>query len=93
MTRRTLADATREAVIAERAGALDLAGARCRAVDRLLERRKMTAEEAGWTKRAIRNFADDLAIGLHRDGNDPAGVRDAMRALTTGVERPKGGAA
>lgn len=81
MTRRSFAQVVRDTIVSERSGALSLARVRCGEIDRLVKRGVIDAAQGDLTKRHLVNFADDLAIGLHRDGHDPEGVRDALRSL------------
>lgn len=87
MTRRTFTDVRREEIVAERGGVLTLARAHCGQIDALVERRRISAEDATHLKERLRAFADQIATGLHREGTDPAGTRAAMRAIVLGDRR------
>lgn len=82
--RRTVADIEIAAIVAERAGVLALRRQHELAVDRALERGRLTGADATAVKQVLRGFADAIAIGLHRETGDTIAVRDAMRAVVEG---------
>jgi len=81
MARRTISQVQIAVLCDERAGVLALARQRCVAIDGLVERHTMDADFAKEVKRTLRQFADDIAIGLHIEGDDLPGAREAMRAI------------
>ena len=78
--------AVTEAIVTERAGVLAHARAFCAALDRWQARCRFGEAEAKDIKRAVRNFANDIAIGLHVDGEDAGAVRETMRARIKDME-------
>lgn len=83
----------RETILAERGAVLGHARAFARAIDTMVARGGDAAEgqsEAGAIRRAILNFANDVAIGLHRDGPEDPDVRTAMAALIKQMEAGNG---
>lgn len=83
----------RETIVAERGPVLGHARAFARAIDTMVARGGDAAEdqsEAGAIRRAILNFANDVAIGLHRDGPEDPDVRTAMAALIKQMEAGNG---
>jgi hypothetical protein len=70
-----------EAIVHERTAILTHRRKHAAGIDEQVRRGRMTEEEAAMCKRCVAAFADDLAIGLHVDGTDPDGVRDAMRGV------------
>ena len=82
--RRTFRDVERDAIVAEREGVLTLACSYGLQLDAMIAAGKIKGEDATELKQRVRAFADMIATGLHRDGADPAGVRDAMRAIVKG---------
>ena len=81
MARRTISEVKIAVLCDERAGVLALARQRCVAIDGLVERGAVDPDFAKEVKRAVRQFADDIAIGLHIEGDDLPGVREAMRPI------------
>jgi hypothetical protein len=82
-----VATATKDAIIAERTGVLGFARKFCAGVDKNAGRGLLSIEEGAALKDAVRRFADDIAIGLHRDGSDPDGVRAALRVIVLGESK------
>ncbi len=78
------AEVERETIVAERAGVLALARSYGRAVDVAVSKNRIGAGEASALKGWAKAFADMIAIGLHREDADPAGVHAAMRAIVEG---------
>lgn len=70
-----------ETIVAERAAVLSYARAKRVQISALVSRGRLTEQEGSALSSWIAVFADDVAIGLHRDGEDPAEVRGMMRAL------------
>ena len=73
-----------DTIVAERAGVLAYARTKCGQVDRMIAAKRLTADEGAAVKTALRSIADEIATGLHRDGDDPVGVRAAMRETVRG---------
>ena len=86
MARRTVLEIKRATIVDERGGVLALSRQRCLAIDGLIGSGKMDAEFGSQLKRSILQFADDVAIGLHVDGEDLPGVRDAMRPIVKAAQ-------
>jgi hypothetical protein len=77
------------AIVNERAGVLAHARSFCAALERHQRRGRYGAAEAADIRRSILNFANDIAIGLHvdgDDGDDGGVVRAAMREKIKGME-------
>lgn len=74
----------RAVIVRERSGVLGLARARGRAIDQVVRRGRMDADEAAAIKKALTVFAGDIAIGLHVEGSDDPEIRHAMRPIVTG---------
>ncbi len=70
-----------ETIVAERAAVLSHARAKREQITALVARGRLPGVDAAELTRWILAFADEVAIGLHRAGDDPAEVRRAMRAL------------
>lgn len=70
-----------DTIVAERAAVLTSSRRYCAGVAANLRAGRLSSETATAMQEAVRTFASDVAIGLHRDGSDPAGVRAAMRAV------------
>ena len=81
MKRRTFNDVRVSEIVAERTAVLTLRLERDRQIGQVAARGRLTTEEAEAIKTELRVFADMIATGLHREEADPAGVRDAMRAV------------
>ena len=81
MTRRTRQQIARDTIVDERAGVLALARLRGAAIDQVVARGKMDADEAALIKKTLNVFAGDIAIGLHIEGADDPEIRVAMRPI------------
>lgn len=66
-------------IVEERAAVLGHARRFVAGAEKALRERRLSAEIVTEVQLVIRTFAMDVAIGLHRDGHDPAGVRAAMK--------------
>lgn len=86
MARRTISEAQLAVVVDERAGVLTHMRRRCNDIDAIVARGRMDADMAVELKRRLKQFADDIAIGLHIDGADFPGVRDAMRPIVKAAQ-------
>jgi len=75
------AQIARETIVNERAGVLGLAQSKARMLAR-----QSGDSEAQSVRRALLNFANEVAIGLHRDGIEDSAVRSAMKAVVGKME-------
>lgn len=75
-----------DVIVTERAGVLAHARAFCAALERWQLRGRYGAAESADIRRAVMNFATDIAIGLHVNGEDGAAVRAAMKARVKDME-------
>jgi hypothetical protein len=81
MARRTITEIQRAVVVDERGGVLTYARDRCKSVDAMVARGSMDEEAGRLIKTTIRQFSGAVAIGLHIEGEDLPGVREAMRPI------------
>jgi len=70
------AQIARETIVNERAGVLGLAQSKARMLAK-----QSGDSEAQAVRRALLNFANEVAIGLHREGVEDPAVRIAMKAV------------
>lgn len=73
-----------ETIVAERAGVLSHARAKREQIAALVERGRLPGIDGAELSRWISAFADEIAIGLHRAGEDPAEVRPTMKGRING---------
>lgn len=84
MTRRTFRDVEVATIVAERAAVLAFARVKAAQIGVLADVGKLPGVDAAALKQQLRGFADAIAIGLHRDGDELAEVRAALRGVMTG---------
>lgn len=68
-------------IVAERAGVLSHARTVCASITAIETRGGLGQADASFVRRVVRNFATDIAIGFHVDGEPSRGVQAQMRAL------------
>lgn len=71
----------RDTIVHERSAMLTHRRLHSAGIDEQVRLGRMSEDEGALCKRCVAAFADDLAIGLHVEGADPDGVREAMRAV------------
>jgi len=69
-----------ETIVHERTAMLTHRRRHAAGIDEQVRRGRMSEEEGALCKRCVATFADDLAIGLHIEGDDLPGVREAIKA-------------
>lgn len=72
--------AVQAAVVAERAGVLSHARTVCASITAIEARGALGHSDASYLRRVLRNFATDIAIGFHVDGEPSPELRALMRA-------------
>lgn len=79
------ADAIRAAVtlaiVGERAGVLGHARSVCASITAIEARGALGHSDASYLRRVLRNFANDIAIGFHVDGEPSPELRAQLREM------------
>ena len=68
-------------IVAERAGVLSHARTVCASITAIEGRGGLAQADASFVRRVVLNFANDIAIGFHVDGEPSRAVQAQMRAL------------
>jgi len=74
-------EAVTDAIVGERAGVLSHARMMCGSIDKIAAISGLTSAEASFVKRVLRNFANDIAIGFHVEGEWSPELRTRMREV------------
>lgn len=73
--------AVMDAIVGERAGVLSHARMICGSIDKIAALSGLSSAEASFVKRVLRNFANDIAIGFHVEGEWSPELRTRMREV------------
>lgn len=69
------------AVVGERAGVLSHARSVCASITAIEARGALGHSDASYLRRVLRNFANDIAIGFHVDGEPSPELRAQLRQM------------